>query len=427
MGLRDKSFPRLAAWSAGDILWAPLVQDFTSRALPSPAQALRDGLAAMSECVRPGDRVAVAVGSRGISSIVEVCQSLIGWLTSRGASPFIVPAMGSHGGGTAEGQVAVLASLGITEAAMGAPIMADMATVPVGTLDGGITVYTDKLAAAADLVIPVSRVKPHTDFRGKIESGPAKMLTIGLGHRDGAEAIHAVGLSRLSETIAEAGQLLIRVLRVPFCVAIVEDALDAAAIVEVVPSEALESREPELLDLARAWMPYFPVSELDVLVVQEMGKDISGNGMDPNITGRFYDPRLTARTGVDRLVVLDLTRHTGGNATGIGMADIVTTRLAGKIDWHQTYTNDITSGTPVGVRLPLVAIDDEEAFAIAVRTLGVPPRRIRLGWIQNTLRLSRLMVSEPVLGSVAGDVRVLARPEPIRFAGGELVPPAFPL
>jgi hypothetical protein len=334
--------------------------------------------------------------------------------------------MGSHGGGTAEGQVAALASLGITEAAMGAPIMADMATVPAGTLGGGVTVHTDKLAAGADLVIPVARIKPHTDFRGKIESGPSKMLTIGLGHREGAAAIHAVGLSRLSETIAEAGQLLIRVLRVPFCVAIVEDALDAAAIIEVVPSEALGSREPEMLDLARAWMPYLPVPELDVLVVQEMGKDISGNGMDPNITGRFYDPRLTARTSVGRLAVLDLTSHTAGNATGIGVADVVTTRLAGKIDWHQTYTNEITSGTPQGVRLPLVAIDDEEALAIAVRTLGMPPHRIRLGWIQNTLRLSRLMVTEPVLRSVAGEVRVLARPEPIRFTGGELVPPAFP-
>jgi hypothetical protein len=209
-------------------------------------------------------------------------------------------------------------------------------------------------------------------------------------------------------------------------VAIVEDALDAAAIIEVVPSEALGSREPEMLDLARAWMPYLPVPELDVLVVQEMGKDISGNGMDPNITGRFYDPRLTARTSVGRLAVLDLTSHTAGNATGIGVADVVTTRLAGKIDWHQTYTNEITSGTPQGVRLPLVAIDDEEALAIAVRTLGMPPHRIRLGWIQNTLRLSRLMVTEPVLRSVAGEVRVLARPEPIRFTGGELVPPAFP-
>ena len=237
----------------------------------------------------------MAVGSRGISSIVEVCRSLVGWLKSRGADPFIVPAMGSHGGGSADGQVDVLAALGISESTMGAPIVSSMETVQLGETPGGVPVFTDRRASEADLVIPVARVKPHTDFRGRIESGPTKMLAIGLGNRQGASSIHSVGLARLSQTIADAGAIVARALKVPFCIAIVEDAFEKAAIVEVIPSKALASREPEPLALAREWMPYLPVTELDVLIVQEMGKNISGDGMDPNITGRFYDPKFASR------------------------------------------------------------------------------------------------------------------------------------
>ena len=252
-----------------------------------------NGLATVAERIKPGDQVAVAVGSRGISSIRDVCRAVVGWLSDQGAHPYVVPAMGSHGGGTATGQSSVLASLGITEEEIGAPIRADMATVEVGTLPSGVAIHTAKLAASADLVVPIARVKAHTDFRGPLESGPTKMLAIGLGNHVGAESLHSVGLRRLSDTIAEAGQLLVQLLHVPFCVAIVEDAHEAAGIVEVIPAENLARREPELLDIANAWMPYLPVPGLDVLAIQEMGKDISGNGMDPNITGRFYDPRLT--------------------------------------------------------------------------------------------------------------------------------------
>jgi hypothetical protein len=426
MGLRSRSSPRLASWPTGEVKWVPIAQDFPDRAVSSPPQALLDGLSPVAGRVRDGDRVAVAIGSRGISSIVEVSRSLIGWLKSQGADPFIVPAMGSHGGGSAEGQVEVLEALGICESTVGAPIVSGMETVQVGTTPNGVPVFADRHAFAADLVIPVARVKPHTDFRGTIESGPTKMLVIGLGNRNGAEAIHSVGLARLSETIAEAGQVVIRGLKVPFCVAIVEDAHESAAVVEVVPSEALAAREPELLLLAREWMPYLPVPDLDVLVVQEMGKNISGDGMDPNITGRFYDPVFTSGPSVQRLAVLDLTAETGGNATGVGMADIVTSRLAGKVDWHQTYTNEVTSNTPQGARLPLVAVDDEEALAVAVKTLGSPPSdKVRLGWIKNTLSLSRLMVTLPVLESLNGKARILGDPAPIGFHKGALDLPAL--
>jgi hypothetical protein len=424
MRMRDASSPRLAEWPAGEVQWVPVAQDFADRRVAAPGGDLLAGLSGFTGKLREGDRVAVAVGSRGISSIVEVCRSLVGWLKSRGADPFIVPAMGSHGGGSAEGQVEVLAALGITEAAMGVAIVSSLDTVQLGVTPGGVPVFTDRCAWTADLVIPVARIKPHTDFHGRIESGPTKMLAIGLGNRQGAHSIHSVGLAKLSQTISDAGQIVARALKVPFCIGIVEDAFENAAIVEVIPAEALDSREPELLALARDWMPYLPVAELDVLVVQQMGKNISGDGMDPNITGRFYDPQFASGPEVQRLVTLDLTQETGGNACGMGMADIVTARLAGKVDWHQTYTNEVTAGTPHGARLPMVALDDEEALAIAVGTLSsVPPRRARLAWIQNTLSLSRLLVSVPVLDAVSGQVRALADPAPITFDAGTLTLP----
>ena len=379
----------------------------------------------MADRVKPGQQVAIAVGSRGIASLREVCRAVVGWLQAQGASPYIVPAMGSHGGGTAQGQESVLAALGITEQEVGAPVRPCMATVQVGAVSPGVAVHTAELAATADLVIPIARVKPHTDFRGRFESGPTKMLAIGLGNRDGAESLHSVGLRNLSETIAEAGRLLIRILHVPFCVAIVEDAHEAAGIIEVIPAERIPDREPELLDVARAWMPFLPVPALDVLLVQQMGKDISGNGMDPNITGRFYDSELTGGTAVERLVALDLTGPTGGNATGIGVADVVTARLASRIDWHTTYTNEMTAGTPAGARLPLVAVDDEEALAIAVRTLGRPPSAVGIVWIQDTLHLSTMMASVPVLEALPSEVRVLAEPRPVVFSDGKLLLPSL--
>lgn len=424
MAQRSLGSPRLASWPDGEIAWVEVEQRFERRALAEPAKTLLAGLDLVRSRVSPGDRVAVAVGSRGISCLEEITRSLVGWLRSCGAEPFVVPAMGSHGGADADGQVRVLAALGITEASIGAPILSAMDTVLLGRTPAGIPVHTDRRALEADLVVPVARVKPHTDFRGPIESGPTKMLAIGLGKQRGAEAIHAVGLPRLSQTIAETGAVVLEHLRVPFCVAVVEDAYDAAAIVEVVPAEQLVSREPELLVTARQWMPSLPAGELEILVVQEMGKDISGDGMDPNITGRFYLPEMSGEPDVQRLVLLDLTAATHGNATGIGMADIVTRRAADKVDWFQTYTNEVTAHTPHGARLPLVALDDEEAFAVALRTLTAGARSgVRLAWIRNTLSLSRLMVTLPVLESLreGADVQPVSDPVPIAFEHGALV------
>jgi hypothetical protein len=426
MLMRDGSSARLAAWPKGQVSWVGVEQKFDDRALASPTADLLAGLSSVVGRVAAGDRVGVAIGSRGISSLVEITAGLIGWLRLQGADPFVVPAMGSHGGGSAAGQVEILGALGISEATVGAPIVSSPDTVQIGMTPDGVEVFTGRHASEADLVIPVARIKPHTDFHGRFESGPTKMMAIGLGNRRGAESIHSVGLGRLSETIAHAGAIVASALKVPFCVAIVEDAFDCAAIVEVVPAESLATREPELLALARDWMPYLPAAELDVLVVQEMGKNISGDGMDPNITGRFYDPQFASGPTVQRLVVLDLTPESGGNATGVGMADVVTTRLADKVDWHQTYTNEVTANTPHGSRLPLVALDDEEAFAVAVKTLGaVPADQVRLACIKNTLSLARLLVTTPLLDSLDAEARVIAAPTAIEFNKGELVIPSF--
>jgi hypothetical protein len=422
---RTSSSTRLAEWTT-DILWLPVSQQFEEHALASPVEALLAGLAPMASRVKEGDRVALALGSRGISCAVEVARSLIGWLTSLGAVPFIVPAMGSHGGATSEGQADVLAALGFTEASIGAPILSSMETVPLGETRGGVPVLTDQHAAGADLVIPVARVKPHTDFRGPIESGPTKMLAIGLGKQRGAQAVHSVDLTRFSSAITEVAAIVLGKLPVPFCVAIVEDAYDKAGIVEVIPAESIAEREPELLVVARSWMPSLPAQSLDVLVVQEMGKNISGNGMDPNITGRFYLPEISGGTEVQRLVVLDLTEQTHGNATGVGVADVVTQRLADKVDWQQTYTNEVTAHTPRGARLPLVALDDEEALAVALNTVtGVGPADVRLAWVPNTLVISEVMMTLSAIDSLpaGADIVAGATPAPIHFERGVLRPP----
>jgi hypothetical protein len=374
----------------------------------------------------PGDRVALAVGSRGIGSIAEVISTLAGWLTEAGAEPFIVPAMGSHGSATADGQAAVLASLGITEAAVGAPVRPDMAAEQIGSVPGpdgsGVPVYTASTALRADWVIPVGRVKPHTDFRGPVESGLLKMLAIGLGKLDGPRALHRVPPEHFSALLRAAGNLVLRTLPVPFGVAIVEDAYEAPAIVEVIPGERIDSREPELLAIARGLLPALPFTDIDILLVSEMGKDVSGTGMDTNVTGRFYrGPRCGLNA--ERVVALDLTDKTHGNATGVGMADIVTARLAAKIDWHSTYANEVTARLIEGCRLPLVAVDDEEAIAIAAETLSLrAPERVRLAWIRNTLELAEFAVTEPLWAELSEDRALRGTPGgPMRFTEGAIL------
>jgi hypothetical protein len=338
--------------------------------------------------------------------------------------------MGSHGGGTAEGQIEVLASYGITQEGVGAPVRASMDTVELGEVLDGIRVVIDRIAATeADAIVPVARVKPHTDFRGDIESGLHKMLGIGLGKHRGASYLHTFPLDRFGELVPAVGQLVLQRARVPFGIAIVEDAFEEPAIIEAVPSEAFLERERELQQLAKAWLPRLPFDSVDVLLVQELGKNISGSGMDPNVTGRFSLPSMPRHVQIGRLVVLDLTEQTHGNATGLGLADITTRRVAQKIDFHKTYTNHVTANVLDGAKLPLVAETDLEATAIAVRTLwGVQPETVRLAWIKNTLELHTLWVSEPLWAELERrpNLHALGEPRPVVFdASGELQAPTL--
>lgn len=408
--------------------WRRIRQTPAHHGLPSVAVEVQRQLARaeVRATVRPGMRVAVGVGSRGIGCLQEAVRATVAGLRRMGAEPFIVPAMGSHGGATPEGQEELLAGYGVTEAEVGAPIRPSMETVPIGSVLDGVPLHLSKLVLTeADAVVPVARVKPHTDFRHHVESGLHKMLAIGLGKHRGASTIHTFPLQRFGEIIEAAGQHVLTRVNVPFGIAIVEDAYEDPGIVEAVPGPAFATREPELLEIAKSWLLRLPFSSADVLVVQELGKNISGAGMDPNVTGRFALSSIERSLVVEQLGFLDLTEETHGNATGMGFADLTTRRVVEKLDLAATYTNAVTSQILQAGRLPIVAETDQELFAIACSTLRrTPAERARLAWIHSTLELRELRVTEPLWAEMRTqeDVVAVGEPEPIRFdAAGTLL------
>jgi hypothetical protein len=352
---------------------------------------------------------AVAVGSRGIADLDIIVGCLVAVLRSRGLDVFIVPSMGSHGGATAAGQEAVLAHLGITEAAVGAPIRSSMQTEEIAsvTLPDGreVPVHMDSTALhQADTVIPVNRIKPHTGFRGPVESGICKMLTIGLGKHDNAGRFHREGYRAFDHLILEGGRAVLAHGHVAFGFAIIENAYEETASVEAIPADRVVEREQALLDSARGLLPRLPVDEVDVLVVERFGKDVSGIGMDANVTGRSEtgDP-LPGFEGpvIHRIVVLDLTESTEGNAHGIGLADIVTQRLLDGIDFRATWINSVTSGSLACGRIPpALETDDLAVMAAASAVPGVPAEEVRVVRIRDTLSLGEIAVSGNLLDEV---------------------------
>lgn len=350
-----------------------------------------------------GKRIAITAGSRGISHIPEILAALIHCIRDCGGRPFVVPAMGSHGGGTAEGQREMLASLGVTEDAIGAPILSSMEVVEVGRLPNGMPVYLDRTAASADATVIVNRVKPHTDFIGDYESGLAKMATYGLGKISGADTLHRYGVEGLHDLMPQAARLVVQKAPVLFGLAIVENAYHEVARLSAVPPEGIAGlQERELLKEAYALMPSFPFDEIDVLIVEEMGKNISGVGMDPKVIGRVrvHGVPDLARCVIRTIVVLNLTRETHGNASGIGLADVTTRHLVEQIDFRATYLNCLTSGI-TGIQrafLPVVAPTDRAAVLTALRSCGRhDPRSARIVRIKNTLSLGEMDVSESLL------------------------------
>jgi len=378
--------------------------------------------------VKPGQIIAVGCGSRGVANIAEIARCVIQELQVLGARPFVFPAMGSHGAATAEGQKKVLESYGISEVATGVPINASMDTVVVGSLPDGTPVHVDRNAAEADGIIVINRIKPHTGFRGATESGLTKMLSIGIGKIAGAATYHSHGMDRFPELLPEIRDVVIGTRNVLFGVGIVENAYDETALVEVVPSEQLKEREPELQKLAKQFMPQLYFDQIDVLVIDEMGKNISGAGFDPNITGRNRRAVKWVTTPlVKKIVVLGLTRESMGNATGIGSADVITMRLWREFDVASTYANIITSANLDGAAIPMVMNTDRDAISLAVKTVvRVKPAECRIVRIKNTLHLSEIQVSESLLESVRRHperFEVASNPAPFSFdSNGTLAP-----
>jgi hypothetical protein len=360
--------------------------------------------AAMAEAVsRPGaldrigagQKIAIAVGSRGISNISLMVRTLAALIKSAGAEPFVVPAMGSHGGAEAEGQRRLLADYGVSEPLIGCPVISDMATVRLGKTDGGVDVFFDKNAYGADGVILINRIKPHTDFRGPHESGLAKQIVIGLGKQNGAEACHSRNVCDMPRNIRAAAALAIAKTNIIFGVGIIENAYDRTMLLRALPAGDLLGEEPALLDIARKHMPSILLSPFDVLIVDEIGKNISGAGMDPNITGRFVTDCASGGAEFQRCVALDVTDQSHGNGQGLWAADFSVTRAYEKFDFEMVYPNVITNGLPLSGKLPVILANDLLAIRAAIRTCRLidfdSPAVVR---IKNTLHMEYMYVSE---------------------------------
>jgi hypothetical protein len=346
-----------------------------------------------------------------------VVAALVGSLKEAGAEPFVVPAMGSHGASTAEGQAQVLAHLGVSEERIGCPVRATMEAVKIGETPAGVEVFMDRNAYEADAVVVVNRIKPHTAFRGEVESGPTKMLAIGLGKQKGAHSVHAAGWGNIHETIPEAARVAVETGKVAFGFAVLENADEEPYKVVAIPADKLEESEAPLLEEAKRNLLRLPFEEIDLLIVDEIGKNISGDGADPNVTGRYPTPYASGGPAVERTVFLDLTDETCGNANGLGAADVVTERLASKMDRPSTYLNALTSTTSYPVKIPMVMPNDRMAIAAAlVMCAGVSPQEAKLARIENTLKLRRMWVSEALLRGLDEDkLRVVEEPRPMHF------------
>ncbi len=385
---------------------------------------IREGVReALGSVELPTGTVAIGVGSRGVARIGEVVAALVEVLKEAGARPFVVPAMGSHGASNAEGQERVLAHLGVSEERVGCPVRATMETVKIGETPSGVAVFMDRNAHdEADSVIVVNRVKPHTAFRGTVESGPTKMLAIGLGKQRGAHSIHSAGWENIHRTIPEAARVAVETGKVAFGLATVENAHEEPCKIAAIPAADLEAGEAPLLEEAKANLARLPFDEMDVLVIDEIGKNISGDGADPNVTGRYATTAASGGPRIQRMVYLGLTEETGGNANGLGMADVVTERLVAAMDRPSTYMNALTSTTPAPVKIPMTMPTEELAIAAALTMCaGVDLAEARLVRIQNTLRLGRMWISEAMLGEAEGDERlkILGEPGPLRLDAGD--------
>jgi len=385
----------------------------------------------LPERMSPGDTVAVGVGSRGIANLSIIVKATVEQLANAGMKPFITPLMGSHGGATVKGQISVLAKLGITGESVGVDIRATMDVAQIGQIPNGPPLYQDTVTAAADHALLINRVKPHTSFRSDIESGLAKMAVIGMGKQQGAATMHGLGVDGLKQFLAPAARIYETNTNLVGGIAIVENAYhQTAEIAALTAAEIGGPREARLLKRAKTLMAGLPFTEIDVLVVRDLGKNISGTGMDTNVIGRLLIPRQPEDFGgpdIAIIAVLDLTDETRGNATGLGLANVTTARVAQKVDWTAFYTNALTSGI-LNMRrssLPMTMADDKRALQAAILGCGQPPEAAGLVFIRDTLNLDRLWVSPNLRAIVEAHPRLSIVGEvPLAFAGnGTMVTP----
>jgi hypothetical protein len=410
----DATFPRQLVVEA----------DVPSNRLADPAGALASQLAALvqADAVR-GKRIAVGAGSRGIDRIPEVIRTVVTVLKEKGALPFILPVMGNHGGATAEGQAGILEGLGITEATVGATVRPRMDTRLVASTAAGTPVYVSEEAMAADGVILVNRIKPHTDFEStRLGSGILKMAAIGLGRSEGAAACHrAAGRLGFEAVLPAVAQVVFAHVKMVAAIGIVEDGLHHLARVEAIAPAAIADREAALLAEARALMPSLPFPRIDVLVIDAMGKDISGAGMDPYILGRGVvgRPFATRRSDVGAIWVRSLTPASHGNAIGIGLADVASKSLVDSIDPDSIFVNALSSMTPTTAKTPMYFPTDRECLKAAVRFSGSDAGDAGIVRIKSTLALDRFVVSETYRDEIAQrrDLRIVSEPEPLTFDG----------
>ncbi len=369
---------------------------------------------------RSPPRVAITAGSRGIAGLPQILRASVEEVRTAGADPFVVPAMGSHGGATAEGQLRVLEGLGVTEASVGAPIVSSVEVVEVGNTDDGLPVLIDRAAAGADAILLVNTVKPHVSYRGRYESGLFKMMAIGLGKQHGAQICHDLGFTRMAENVEAIARVVLSKTGILGGIAIVENAYHETAVIEAIAADRIAEREPELLDEAWRLMPRLPVDEIDVLVIDRIGKEIAGTGFNTNVVGRYSAPHMSGGPKVHRLVVLGLTSASHGNANGVGIADFTTERLFAAMSFEATYPNSLTSTVPTSAKLPMVLPTDRLAIQAAVRTSNVrDKRKVRLVRIRDTLALDAILVSENLLPDVAATPRTHVAGDPRKLAFDE--------
>jgi len=383
-------------------------QKFPDRQIPDVAAEVRRQLAAAGFAARvaPGARVAIGVGSRGINGISTIVRAVVAYWKNAGAEPFVFPAMGSHGAASAAGQADVLAHYGITESGVGCPIVSQLEVVSLGKTADGIEAFLDHAAYEADGVMLVNRVKWHTDFAGKIESGLFKMMAIGLGKFAGAQRYHSYAYRLgLEHVIRSVGRQVLASGKILGGLAILEDAHHHTARLDAVPVEAMEAREEANLALVKSWMAHLPV-DADVLILDEIGKNISGAGMDTKVVNRGVQGQYNPWPGprFERLFVRDLSDLTYNSGVGLGMADVVTDRLVNRIDWEPTWINSLTANTPAAIRTPIHFPSDREALERISPTVGkIDLREVTYAWIRNTMELGRFALSEQLRGQVEGN------------------------